>query len=152
MNWIKRLISSATAQPNAPEFCADLPVEPAEIARAFLADYHRWNDFAWAVRDVDKTGGAVQRAYDQLIAHYCGPAKHPQLPAYGSHSTFTAENSSIGAETGDDMRRTVAAAVRDQSGYEQSFEFDFVQSEGRWMLEELYYLDEFDGNARLKYL
>ncbi len=154
MNWIRRILSSATAHSNAPELCTDLPLEPTDIARAFIADYHHWNDYAWGLNDVDNTAGAVQRAYDQLIAHYCGPAKKPQLPCYSSHSTFTAENSSVAAETGDESRRIVAVAVaaRAVSDYEHSFEFDFVRIKGRWILEEVYYLDEYDGNARLNYL
>jgi hypothetical protein len=152
MSWFSRIFASGAGQAKMPQFTVELPAEPVQIVWAFIADYHRWNDYVYRLSEADQSGDLVQRLYEQLIAHYCGPAKRPQLPTYGSHSTFTLENCSLGDEKGDDKRRMVAITVSSPDGYPQSFECDLTRNSTGWLIDELYYLDKYDGNARLKYL
>ena len=152
MSWLRRLIGGKGSTIAEPDFSGGLPAEPAQIAQQFVADYERWNTYAWSAYQSDSYDERPQRSYLELIAHYCGPAKKPQLPAFGTVSTFSAENCSIGSARADGGKCTVPVTAPDQTGFDAAFEFDFVRDGDRWWLEEVYYLDEYENNARLRYL
>ncbi|TMM46731.1 hypothetical protein [Qipengyuania marisflavi] len=152
MSWIGRLFGGRSDAVGEPEYANALPPDPADIARLFIADYERWNTYAWSAHQVDPRDVQSERSYLKLIAHYCGPAKKPQLPAYGSAPTFSSANCTVGSASGDDGKCTVPVTARDETGFDVAFEFDFIRERARWLLEEVYYLDEYEKGARLKYL
>ena len=142
---------------NYPKFASALPTEPVDMVVEFMKDYTVWNDFAF---ESDKRSGdgslneLPELSYDALIEKYCGPSKDRQCLAYGSKSDFSPEDNSISDVKQFAEKQIVFVKHKLPFGDDeyQEFEFEFHLQNGRWMLDEIYYLDEYDNNNRLNYL
>lgn len=139
-------------EPPRPTFDRSLPAEPEEITAAFIADYKEWNDFAFAVAGDGIDFDAAEEAYDALIAKYCRPGKQRQGLAFGGDSAHSPETSRIIGVTGRSDRSKVTVRETGAHGYDPTYVFDFIREEGRWYLDELYFLDDGAGNRRMKCL
>ena len=135
-----------------PTFDRPLPAEPEDITTAFIADYREWNDFAFAVSGDGLDFDPAEDSYDALIAKYCRPGKQRQGLAFGGDSAHSPEASRIVEVKGKGDRRSVIVREAGAHGYEPTYVFDFIRDEGRWFLEELYFVDEAAGNRRVKCL
>jgi len=133
-----------------PTFARPLPDEPEAITAAFIADYKEWNDFAFASCPPGAGCGPALESYDRLIEKYCRPGKQHLLPAFGSHSFHSPETSEVVAVRGRGNRKTVTVRETRSDCCQQTDEFDFVRHDGRWWLDEMYFIDEDDGNRRLE--
>ena len=134
-----------------PTFDRPLPIEPEEITFAFMVDYNEWNDFAVASLGDDMNFDPAENAYDALIAKYCRPGKQRQNLAVGGDS-HSPEASEIVDVKGKGDRRKVTVRETKPFGVHSTYVFDFIREKGRWILEELYFVDEGVGNRRVKCL
>ncbi len=118
----------------------------------FLKDYKVWNDFASAEYAKSSRHTLADTAYDALILKYCGPGKDRQLLTFGSDPSFNPLTDTI-ADIDRSENCVVVRVKHGNRGWDECFyEFDFHPRGDRWVLDEVYYLDEFDQNARLKML
>jgi hypothetical protein len=134
-----------------PTFDRPLPTEPEELTFAFMADYQEWNAFAVTSLGDDMNFNPAEDAYDALIAKYCRPAKQRQNLAIGGDS-HSPEASEIIDVKGKGDRRKVTVRETKPFGYHPTYLFDFIREDGRWYLDELYFIDAAARNRRVKCL
>lgn len=135
-----------------PSFDERLPEEPEDIARAFFADYQQWNDFAYACSKAGNDYQPANRSYDALIAKYCREGKQRQGLAFGSRASHSPETSKVVGVKGKGDRRKVTEINTNEHGFEATYEYDLRFENGRWVLDELYFVDMYDRNRRLRCL
>lgn len=118
----------------------------------FLEDYKVWNDFASAEYEKSSRHKLADKAYDALILKYCGPGKDRQLLTFSSDASFNPQTDTIDSiDQSEDL--VVVRVKHGNRGWDECiYEFDFHPRGDRWVLDEVYYLDAFDQNARLKML
>jgi hypothetical protein len=126
--------------------------EPEDIAVAFIADYKEWNDFAYASKQAGNDFEPAELSYDALIAKYCRAGKQRQGLAFSSHSMHSPETSEVIGTKGRGDRKKVTVRETTPSGYQPIYEFDFIHADGRWFLDELYFVDVEARNRRLRCL
>lgn len=138
--------------PDYPNFPDRGAIFPIELTRDFFVDYQVWNDFAYAQYQPGGADELAETSYDALIAKYCGTGKAHQLLSFSSSASFTPETDTIESVTTAADKQIVLTKHVNEWGHEQFHEFEYHRSDGRWLLDELYYLDEYDDNKRLKLL
>jgi hypothetical protein len=136
--------------PSVPMFDSAPPSEPEAITVAFIADYKVWNDFAFASHQATGDFEPAERSYDALIAKYCRPGKQRLALGFGSDSSPSPEGSEIIGVKGKGDRKKVTVRETTPSGYQPTYEFDFMREDGRWFLDELYFIDDGNRNRRVR--
>lgn len=118
----------------------------------FLEDYKVWSDFASSEYAKSSRFTLADKAYDALILKYCGPGKDRRLITFSSDPSFNPQTDTItDVDRSEDI--VVVRVKHGNRGWDECiYEFDFQFHGDRWVLDEVYYLDEFDQNARLKML
>lgn len=118
----------------------------------FLKDYKVWSDFASADSEKFSRFNLAERSYTSLVGKYCGPDKQHQLITFSSDASFNPDTDTV-VSVDESEEKTVVRLSHGARGWDECFyEFDFHLRSNRWVLDEVYYLDEFDNNARLKFL
>jgi hypothetical protein len=129
-----------------------VPNEPSAMTMAFIADYQLWNDFAYTSYEESSDSSLAELSYDSLILKYCGLEKDHLLVAFGSDSDHRPECTTINECMTNGDESIVKTVETDGHGFESEYEYHFRVVGDRWLLEELYFLDEFDGNKPLRSL
>ena len=116
--------------------------ELAKIVRSYIRDYEEWNKFA--VDNSDFSGNSnddvIYEKYKELIDKYCVPDKKFQGLSWGG-SSYKEEIVSV-IEAGN---VGLVKTKRTDTDYTSEYEYHFVKSGQSWKLEEVYYIDCFNG-------
>lgn len=125
--------------------------KPADLTKEFIIDYKKWNDFAFSSKESkDKDAEyKIEKMYDELILKFCSPEKKYQGLAYGSDSDHCPKQELIIEEIIDSKKAIVKTKFTNEkfSFIEHNYEYHFIQNEGKWILEELYLVDD-DGKYK----
>ncbi len=119
--------------------------DPAAFVRAFIGDYHAWNDYAHRIAEADPAGGmdAADAAYAALVAKFCRPGLAPQGVAFGSDSSHdNARESVLGVEANGAAAivRTRHASSIGTTALAHDYEYHLQSADGRWFLASLLYV------------
>ncbi|WP_289645390.1 hypothetical protein [Maribacter aestuarii] len=124
---------------------------PTEITKEFIIDYKKWNDFAFAVKENKDENGQykIGKMYDDLILKFCSPEKKYQGLAYGSDSDHCPKQELVIEEIIDAAKAIVKTKFTNEkfSFIEHDYEYHFTLIENKWILEELYLVDD-DGKYK----
>jgi hypothetical protein len=123
--------------------------EPMEMTNNFIRDYEIWNDLGYA--DLQRTDSFAwaEAAYDVLIAKYCAPDKQHLNLALGSESSHSPQQERTVSEVRGVAKSVVKTEHVNAWGHVKHHEYHFSQTNNHWVLEELYYLDEYDDDRPL---
>ena len=118
---------------------------PEELTLAFIKDYFEWNEYA--VRTDKVSGGkgsGIERNYRKIIRKYCIPGKDYQGVAYGSVSNHHPEHEKIVDKEIGASKAIIKTQFNDEDRpYKYAeYEYHFLVKGGKWLLEEVYYLDQ----------
>jgi hypothetical protein len=122
---------------------------PASMTRAFIRDFHIWNDFACAHYLANGIHDSAEAAYDALISKFCSPGKSRQNLAFGSHSRHQETQESVFKERVSGETTIILTRHVNEWGFETFNEYHYRVEDGSWMLDEIYYLDECDDDRPL---
>ena len=131
--------------PEEPVYTDPLPGDPEAIALAFCADHTAWNAFAAASHAKSGDFTAAEATYDRLIALYCGPEKEHLLLAFGGDSRFEPEGAAVTGREEGAGGCTIFLRHTNAHDFVAEYEFVFRQERERWLLDEVYYLDDYGG-------
>ena len=124
---------------------------PTELTKEFIIEYKKWNDFAFATKESndENTEYKVGKMYDDLILKFCSSEKKYQGLAYGSSSDHCPKQELVIEEIIDSKKAIVKTKFTNEkfSFIEHDFEYHFILNEGKWILEELYLVDN-DGKYK----
>lgn len=119
---------------------------PEEITKDFIKAYQKWNDNAFRLHSSNNplAGETSEKEYKTLIEKYCGPHKTYQFLAFGSHSGHTPEEELITGSKTRQNKAIVKTKFKDKNAdyLVNYYEYHFVKKNGKWLLEEVYLLDE----------
>lgn len=128
----------------------DEMTSPTELTKGFIKEYKEWNDFAcsrWS--DNGKSDYEIEKMYDDLILKFCSPEKKYQGLAYGSESNHCPEQEQIISENIESTTAIVKTKFINKkfSFLNHDYEYHFTLSNNKWVLEELYLVDD-DGKYK----
>jgi hypothetical protein len=127
---------------------ADSTTGPEAVVRAFMADYLAWNDRAHREAErapEDQDMDRAEAEYDALLRRYCRPGFTGQLIAFGSESAHDpAKEAIVSAATRGDTSVVRTRQAREPGGFASEFEYHLLFQDGRWYLEQVYYVGD-DG-------
>jgi len=125
--------------------------KPAELTKEFIIDYKKWNDFAFSSKENknEDTEHKVGKMYDDLILKFCSLKKKHQGLAYGSDSSHCPKQELVIEEIIDPTKAIVKTKFTNKkfSFIEHDYEYHFTLTESKWILEELYLVDD-DGKYK----
>lgn len=137
---------------NTPQFIEKLSSDPVDIVREFVCDYKTWNDFAFAEHEISPESGLAEQSYGALVRKFCGPEKKHQLLTFSNDSSFHPSTDEV-VNVEESKEKAVVRVKHGNRGWDEClYEFEFQRRFDRWVLDEVYYLDEYDNNARLNFL
>lgn len=121
---------------------------PEQLTKEFIKGYKVWNDLAFQL-DQDKNPSAsslAEKSYKELIQKYCDKNKVYQFLAFGSNSLHSPEEEIVTKTKIKHNKAIVSTRFKDKNfdyliNY---YEYHFVLIDGKWLLEEVYLIDE-DG-------
>lgn len=123
------------------------PGTPEGVVRAFIADYHAWNEEAAATIGQpwdDARQDAIEAAYDKIIGRHCPPGLERQPLSYGSqsshHPVLTRIVSVATGETDAVVRTSIPMGPHTASVHVH--EFDLELHDGRWLLTGVCLVDD----------
>ena len=119
---------------------------------AFIRDYLLWNDFSFQNYERTNDFGLASSAYDALVAKYAGPAKEHLLTTFSSHSSHSPTTTKIESAAYLEQSAKIVTLNEDVNGFITRYEYHYVQKGGVWLLDGLYYIDDYDNDARLPIL
>jgi len=124
---------------------------PTELTKEFIIDYKKWNDFAFdtSKNKDEKADYKIEKMYDDLILKFCSPEKKYQGLAYGSDSDHCPNQELVIEEIIDSTKAIVKTKFTNEkfSFIQHDFEYHFILNENKWILEELYLVDD-DGKYK----
>lgn len=124
---------------------------PTELTKEFISDYKKWNDFAFASKESNDENMEykIEKMYDDLILKFCSPEKKYQGLAYGSNSDHCPKQELITEEIINAGKAIVKTKFTNEkfSFIKHDFEYHFILNEHKWILEELYLVDD-DGKYK----
>jgi hypothetical protein len=122
---------------------------PTELTTEFIAEYKKWNDFAFGHKDDLDAQHQIHKGYDDLILKFCSSEKQYQGLAYGSSSTHCPKQELILEEHADLTKTIIKTRFTNEkfSFIKHDFEYHFVLNEQKWILEEVYLVDA-DGKYK----
>ncbi|MDG1572493.1 hypothetical protein OZ410_09210 [Robiginitalea sp. M366] len=117
---------------------------PEQLTLAFIQDYYDWNQYAFRTDEgIGSNEKAIEKKYRQIIRKYCIPNKDYQGITFGSESNHHPEHEQIvGTDVG--ALKTIVKTHFNDPKHPYSFadyEYHFLLSKGKWLLEEVYYVD-----------
>lgn len=119
---------------------------PTELTKEFIKDYKEWNDFAYGLNGSNdtKSDNEIGKMYDDLILKFCSPEKKYQGLAYGSDSDHCPEQERVISEKIESTKAIVKTKFINKkfSFITHDYEYHFTLSENKWILEELYLVDD----------
>jgi hypothetical protein len=119
---------------------------PIELTEEFIVDYKKWNDFAFATKDSKDENAKykIGKMYDDLILKFCSPEKKYQGLAYGSDSGHCPKQELVIEEIIDSAKAIVKTKFTNEkfSFINHDYEYHFTLIENKWILEELYFVDD----------
>ncbi|WP_340201773.1 NTF2 fold immunity protein [Ascidiimonas sp. W6] len=125
--------------------------KPSELTNQFIIDYKKWNDFAYKLNKSKdkKSDSAIEKMYNDLILTYCRPDKKYQALAFGSHSDHCPEQEQIVNEKIESSQAIVKTKFTNEKFdfITHNYEYHFILINGKWILEELYLVDD-DGKYK----
>jgi hypothetical protein len=124
----------------------DLPdsdSELSDIVKLFIKDYEDWNAFAYERRNISKNTreDISYQSYKQLIQKYCHKDKKFQGLSYGGESSHSQYNEKINCVIQSDDY----GIVNTSNAKGDEYEYHFFINGGRWVLDEVYYIDFCSG-------
>jgi hypothetical protein len=124
---------------------------PTDLAKEFIVDYKKWNDFAFTAdkNNEENAEHAIGKMYNDLILKYCSPEKKYQGLAYGSDADHCPKQELITGEIIDGTRAIVKTKFTNEkfSFLTHNYEYHFILDSNKWILEELYLVDD-DGKYK----
>lgn len=124
---------------------------PTELTKEFIFDYKKWNDFAFATKENrdENAKYKIGKMYDELILRFCSSEKKYQGLAYGSDSDHCPKQELVTDEIIDLKKAIVKTKFTNAkfSFIEHDFEYYFILNDNKWILEELYLVDD-DGKYK----
>lgn len=113
---------------------------PRELTLQFIQDYKQWNDFAF--KNGDNTSLIEEKYREKIIYKYCLPSKSFQNIAFGSESSHCPLKEKIIAENTRTNVSVVNTRYKDHKlGIEDRYEYHYIKVDGKWYLNEVYYVD-----------
>lgn len=138
----------ASAQVQAQALAGDATRSPESLVHAFMADYLAWNDRAHRETERAPEDQDLERAeaeYEALLRRYCRPGFAGQLIAFGSESMHDpAREQIVGVTTRGDTTVVTTRHTNPTGGFAAEFEYYLLSQDGRWYLEQVYYVSD-DG-------
>ncbi len=124
---------------------------PTELTKEFIKDYKKWNDFAYSLDESndEKSDYKIGKMYDELILKFCNPEKKYQGLAYGSDSNHCPEQEQVISEKIESTNAVVKTKFINKkfSFITHDYEYHFTLSNKKWVLVELYLVDD-DGKYK----
>lgn len=124
---------------------------PTELTNEFIIDYKNWNDFAFANKESkdENIKYKIGKKYDDLILKFCSPEKKYQGLAYGSNSDHCPKQELVIEEIIDSAKAIVKTKFTNEkfSFIKHDYEYHFTLIEDKWILEEMYLVDD-DGKYK----
>ena len=119
---------------------------PEEITKEFIKDYKVWNDNTYELHNAKnpKAGEIAEKEYKLLIEKYCIPNKIYQYLAFGSNAIHSPEEESVEKTNIEQSKAIIKTIFKDKSSdyLVNNYEYHFVLVNGKWLLEEVYFVDE----------
>lgn len=114
---------------------------PRELTMRFIEDYKLWNEFAFKN---GKDDALIEEKYKKdIIYKYCLPSKKFQNISFGSESSHCPLKEKIVSENTRTNVSVVSTKYKDAKlGVEERYEYHYVKVEGKWYLNEVYYVDD----------
>ncbi|MGV3697977.1 NTF2 fold immunity protein [Flavobacterium sp.] len=119
---------------------------PEEITKNFIKEHKVWNDNAFQLHDLNNplAHNIAEKEYKALIEKYCVPNKVYQNLAFGNPSTHSPEEETIMKSKINQNKAIVETKFKDKNfdyliNY---YEYHFVLTNGTWLLEEVYFIDD----------
>lgn len=121
---------------------------PEQLTKEFIKEYKVWNDLAFQL-DQDKNplaSSLAEKSYKELIQKYCDKNKVYQFLAFGSKSLHSPEEEIVTKSKIKNKKAIVSTRFKDKNFdfLINNYEYHFVLIDGKWLLEEVYLIDE-DG-------
>ena len=117
--------------------------ELENIVKAFINDYEEWNTFAF--KNSETSNNTIDDPtfikYKAMIEKYCPPNKKFQGLSYSSVSSHSLITEEITSTEIDGENAIVKTKQTDSSGYPSFYEYEFINLNGKWYINELYYND-----------
>ena len=124
---------------------------PTELTKEFIVDYNKCNDFAFSFNGNENADNKfkVEKMYDDLILKFCSPDKKYQGLSYGSTSSHCPSQELVIKEIVNATEAIVSTKFTNEkfNFIEHDYEYHFTLTNHRWVLEELYLVDD-DGKYK----
>ena len=147
---MKPLIATVTSMLFASaSHAADWNNSPETLVRSFQADYLRWNNDALLLDEKYGVHGSAQhieRSYAKLLEKYCLPNFKGEPIAYGTRSSHDPSREEVIFVRTNPPNAIVRTRAKRTSTYSPIFEYEILESAGRWYLLQVYLVD---GDERL---
>lgn len=119
---------------------------PQEITKEFIKDYKVWNDNVYQLQNSKNPMmyEIAEKSYKELIQNYCVPNKLYQNLAFGSKASHTPEEESI-TESKIEQNKAIVKTTFKDIDFDfiiNYYEYHFVFLSDKWLLEEVYLVDE----------
>jgi len=124
--------------------------QPETLVLHFIRAHHDWNERACQLHDVARDGAAEAAAlkqtvteYQTMLGQFCLPGVTGQPVAFGQPASHDPQREQVGAILLPDIdHAVVCTCLRPafSSGAAAEFEYELQRSQGRWYLQELYFM------------
>lgn len=119
---------------------------PEEITKNFIKEYKVWNDSAFLLHNSNNplAESIAEKEYKALIEKYCIPNKKYQNLAFGNPSSHSTEEETITKSKISQNKAIVKTKFKDKNFdyLINHYEYHFVLINGKWLLEEVYFVDD----------
>src|SRR5262249_19536053 len=120
--------------------------EPVLLVKEFICDYHRWNDNAYLKHensDSEAVQKSIESEWQTILQKYCRPDFEGQPIAYGSESDHDlAREEFVSTEIEGGVATIRTRTKKADSDFIADYEYVLKHNEGRWLLEQVYYVDD----------
>lgn len=129
-----------------PGFTAVIPADVKNTLTEFIKALHDWEVGAHEAYERGNHSSAAMEAakesHDRLIREWCVADLTPQPISFGSAPSHNPETERfVSAATADDTCR-VRTQHTDSNGFVADYEYHLRREEGRWLVENLFYVDD----------
>ena len=129
-----------------PGFTPEIPADVKSTLTAFIKSLHDWEVGAHEAYERDNHSSvgmeAAKKSHDRLIREWCVADLKPQPISFSSEPSHHPEAERfVSAAAANDTCR-VRTQHADSNGFVADYEYHLRREEGRWLVENPFYVDD----------
>lgn len=136
-----------TAVDDVCEFTDDITADVQSTLAGFIKALHDWEVAAYQASERDDSAAAMETAqenYNSLIREWCVPDLTPQPISYGNDPNHDPDTERLVSASTTEDRCRVRTQHTDSTGFVSDYEYHLRLTDGKWLVENLFYVDESD--------